>query len=124
MSRIMGAVACISLVWVYPEMLQVTLEHAKESSRGGTVYWVLLGATVMLVGLIGWYIWLAYKTQPSGFEHMLTGLGKMLEKSKENGEQNIQEGEERKPEEREERSTEPPPGVEQESAKSEDPRTH
>ena len=124
MSRIMGAVACISLVWVYPEMLQLTLEHGKESSQGGTVYYVLLGATVMLVGLIGWYIWLACNSQPSGFEHMLTGLGKMLEKSKENGEHNKQEGEEQRPEDGGERSTEPSQGAEQESTKSKDRQTH
>ena len=124
MSRIMGAVACITLVWVYPEMLQLTLEHAKASSQGGTVYWVLLGATVMLVGLIGWYIWLAYKTQPSGFEHMLTGLGKMLEKSKENGEQSKQEGEEQEPEDGGKRSTEPSREAEQGSTKSKDRQTH
>ena len=124
MSRIMGAVACISLVWVYPEMLQLVLEHEKESSQGGTVYWMLLGATVMLVGLIGWYIWLAYKSQPSGLEHMLTGLGRMLEKSKENDEQSKQEREEQEPEDGRERSTEPSREAEQGSTKSKDRQTH
>ena len=84
---------------------------------------VLMGATFMLVVLIGWYIWLAYKTQPSGLEHMLAGLGKMLEKSNENDERSKKEGVGRRPEDTRESLTEPSQEVQQGSTKTADRQT-
>ena len=79
--RLMAGIACISMVWVYPELLQLMLEGAKSSQEPMRVYGLSLIGTMVMVGLVAWALWLAHRAEPSGLVHMLKGLGNMLQAS-------------------------------------------
>lgn len=83
MPRFVAAVLCATLIWFYPDILSITLEHAAQTEQYVLVYSMLTVVTIVLSGLIALYIWLGYKAGPSGLEHALRQFAKTLGKDRE-----------------------------------------
>ena len=58
---------CGTLIVTFPKMLDLTFGHAENIEEPAIAYSLLAGTTLLLSGLIAWYMWLAYKAKPSGF---------------------------------------------------------
>ena len=76
MPKFIAALLCGTLIWVYPEMLRIVLEHAEEANEPAHVYLLLAVVTATLVLMVGVYMWFGYKAEPSGLEKLLAGIGK------------------------------------------------
>lgn len=83
MPRLMGAFLCGTLVWFYPDILRIVLAHAEKTERFILAYLTLAGATLTLAGLIGFYMWLGFRSGPSGLEHALRQFSKVFGKTSE-----------------------------------------
>lgn len=86
MPRILGATLCGILIWQYPEILRLVLAHAENTGRYVLVYSILSGVTLVLAGLVGFYMWLGFKSGPSGLEYMMRQFGKVFGKDREDDE--------------------------------------
>ena len=78
MPRLVGALLCGTLIWMYPELLRIVLEHAEKTDRYVLAYTTLAGVTLTLAGLVGFYMWLGYKSGPSGLEYALKRFSKIF----------------------------------------------
>ena len=83
MPRVVAAMLCGTLIWVYPKLLEIVLAHAERTERYALAYSTLAGVTAMLTGLVGFYMWLGFKSGPSGLEHTLRGFAASLGKDSE-----------------------------------------
>ena len=92
MPRVVAAMLCGTLIWVYPRLLELMLAHAERTERYALAYSTLAGITAMLTGLVGVYMWLGYKSGPSGLEHTLRGFAETLGKDSKDGTDTIKEG--------------------------------
>ena len=73
---------CGTLIVTYPKMLDIALGHTEKLEMPWVVYGVLPGTTVLFCGLIAWYMWLGYKSKPSGFDDFLRGFRKVFDRDK------------------------------------------
>ena len=73
--KFIAAILCGTLIWVYPDILRITLEHAEKANNPTHVYVLLAAVTLALVFMIGLYMWFSYKAQPAGWDKVLAGLG-------------------------------------------------
>ena len=80
MPRLMGAILCGTLIWVYPNILTIVFAHAERTERFFIAYLALAGATVTLSGLIVFYMWLGFRSGPSGLEYAFRQFGKVFGK--------------------------------------------
>lgn len=78
MPRIVAAMLCGTLIWIYPQILEIMLTHAEKTERYREVYFTLTGITILLTGLIGIYMWFGFKSGPSGLEHALRQFSKVF----------------------------------------------
>lgn len=78
MPRVLGALLCGGLIWIYPTVLQIMLTHAEKTSRYALTYAMLSGVTLVLSGLVALYMWFGVKSGPSGFEHALRQMSKVF----------------------------------------------
>ena len=78
MPRLVGALLCGALIWTYPELLEIVLTHAEKTKRYVWAYTALGGVTLALVGLVGFYMWLGFKSGPSGLEYALKRFSKVF----------------------------------------------
>ena len=92
MPRVVAAMLCGTLIWVYPRLLEIMLTHAERSERYALAYLTLAGVTAMLTGLVGFYMWLGYKSGPSGLEHTLRGFAQTFGKDSKYGTETTKEG--------------------------------
>ena len=76
MPRFLAAMLCGTLIVTYPKMLDIALGHMEKLEMPWIAYGVLPGTTVLFCGLIAWYMWLGYKSKPSGLEDFLRNLRK------------------------------------------------
>ena len=83
MPRLVAAALCGAFIWVYPEILNITLEHATKTERYVLAYLMLAVVTIVLSSLIALYMWLGYKSGPSGLEYALRQLSKVFGKDRE-----------------------------------------
>ena len=83
MPRLIAAVLCGLLIWIFPEIMKIALEHAEKTERYELSYAILVGVAVALGGLIMFYMWLGYKSGPSGLEHSLRQFSEIFGKDKE-----------------------------------------
>ncbi len=88
MPRIIAAMLCGLLIWTFPEIMEVTLEHAEKTERYELSYAMLAGVTIAFGGLIMFYMWLGYKSGPSGLEHALRQFSAIFGKDKEEDKKN------------------------------------
>ena len=84
MPKFIAAMLCGTLIMTFPKMLDLTLGHAENMEEPSIAYILLAGAILLFVGLIAWYMWLAYKATPSGFSDVLRKFANSLG-DKENG---------------------------------------
>ena len=82
MPRLVAAVLCGVLILTYPEILQIILEHAEKTEKFALAYTILAGATFVLAGLIAFYMWLGFRSGPSGLEYVLRQFSKVFGESK------------------------------------------
>lgn len=87
MPRVVAAMLCGTLIWVYPKLLEIVLAHAERTERYALAYSTLVGVTAMLTGLVGFYMWLGFKSGPSGLEHTLRGFAASLGKDSKEGDE-------------------------------------
>lgn len=87
MPRVVAAMLCGTLIWVYPKLLEIVLAHAEKTERYILVYSTLAAVTAMLTGLVGFYMWLGYKSGPSGLEHTLRALAATFGKDSKDGDE-------------------------------------
>ena len=93
MPKIVAAILCGTLIVVYPQILELTLAHAASAKNPNVIYLVLCLVTAMLVSLVGFYMWVGYKSRPSGFENILKQLGRSMgEKNGKESPDNAAEG--------------------------------
>ncbi len=78
MPRLVGALLCGTLILMYPELLRIVLTHAEKTERYVLAYVTLAGVTLTLAGLVGFYMWLGFKSGPSGLEHALKQFSKVF----------------------------------------------
>ena len=78
MPKVMPVVLCVVLFQVYPKILQVALTYAEKNQRPSIVYVMLITATVLFVGLIVLYMFLAYSGKPTGLEDLLRKFADIL----------------------------------------------
>ena len=79
--KFIAAMLCGSLIWVYPDILRISLEHAEKASEPTHVYWLLVSVTVALVCMVGMYMWFCFKSTPTGLDKFLATLGNRSEGS-------------------------------------------
>lgn len=82
MPKLLAAILCGTLIVVYPQILEVTLDHAASATNANVVYFILCMVTTLLVALIGFYMWVGHKSRPSGLEHILKQLGRSMGEDK------------------------------------------
>ena len=78
MPRLVGALLCGALIWTYPELLEIVLTHSEKTKRYVWAYIALGGVTLALVGLVGFYMWLGFKSGTSGLEYALKRFSKVF----------------------------------------------
>ena len=83
MPKVLAAILCVTLIVVYPKILDVSLAHAATAKNPSVVYFILCLVTTLFVALIGFYMWVGHKSRPSGLEHILKQLGRSM--SEKNG---------------------------------------
>ena len=76
--KLIAAVLCGTLVWVSPDLLEITLQHAEGAKEPAHVYLLLATVTLTLAVMIGVYMWFCYKAQPTGLDKVLKGFGRSL----------------------------------------------
>ena len=76
--KFIAAILCGTLIWVYPDILRIVLEHAEKANEPAHVYLLLAAVTVTLVLMVGLYMWFGYKAEPSGLEKLLKGVAKSI----------------------------------------------
>ena len=76
--KFIAAILCATLIWVYPDILRIALEHAEKANEPTHVYLLLVALTLALVVMIGIYMWFCYKAQPTGLDKVLAGLGRSI----------------------------------------------
>ncbi len=89
MPRLVGALLCGVLIWIYPELFELALNHAEKTKNYNFAYLILIGVTAILSALIAFYMWLGFKSGPSGLEHALRQFSNVFgNKDETNGETN------------------------------------
>ena len=83
MPRVLAVILCGLLFRVYPEILRIMLDHAEKTARHGLLYTMLAGTTIVFAGLVGLYMFLGYRSGPSGFEDALRKFSKVFRNDKE-----------------------------------------
>ena len=78
MPKVLAAILCMTLIVVYPKILEVTLAHAGTANNPNVIYAILCLVTTLFVVLIAFYIWVGHKSRPSGFENILKQLGRSM----------------------------------------------
>ena len=81
MPRLVGALLCGVLIWVYPDILKIVLAHAETTERFFWAYGTLALGTIVLASLIAFYLWLGFKSGPSGLGHALREFAKNMRTS-------------------------------------------
>ena len=76
--KFIAAVLCGTLIWVSPDILRVAFEHAEKTNEPMHVYAVLIVVLLSLVAMVGIYMWLGYKAEPTGLDKLLRGFGKSM----------------------------------------------
>ena len=88
--KFIAAILCGTLIWVYPDILRVALEHAENTNEPTHVYAVLVVVTLSLITMVGIYMWLGYKAEPAGLDKLLRGLGKSMSRNGSNKDSPVQ----------------------------------
>lgn len=84
MPRVISAILCLALIWVFPDILATLLEHAGSTSEYLSVYWLVFGLTSIFSVLIGWYMWIGLKAGPSGLGYAIRQFAEHLKDKEEN----------------------------------------
>lgn len=77
--KFIAAMLCGTLIWVYPDILRITLAHAEKANQPTQVYVLLTVVTFTLAVMIGIYMWFCYKAQPTGLDQLLAKFGNKSE---------------------------------------------
>ena len=103
MPKFIAAALCGTLIWVYPGIVRIAFEHAEKAHEPTHVYAVLVIVTLTLVSMVGTYMWLGYKAEPTGLDKLLRGFGNSMGRNGSHKDSPVQ-----RPSDSEDPVTEPP----------------
>lgn len=83
MTHFLAAVLCVTLIATFPKLLTIAFDYVKGVEETFMAYILLISMTLILPGLIAYFMWIGHRAQSSGFDELLHALGKSIGREKE-----------------------------------------